>query len=297
MPRGIPKAGFRKTRNSLMANKTVAMTNMLGVMIEPEIPEILETDEEIEAKLSERFEVLSLMTDAALAGDINSLIISGPAGLGKSFSVEKALEDWDPNGNNYRIVKGYLKAVALFKLLYQYRAKGQVLVFDDADKVFLDEIALNLLKAALDSTERRIISYMSEYVMIDEETAEQLPKSFRYEGTIIFLTNYNFSHMISRGGGIAPHLEALMSRSHYVDLAMKTRRDYFIRIRQVVRGGMLRDLGMTTDQEIDVMDFIEVNQDKLNELSLRMAIKLAALRRMNSENWRKVAKITCCKVL
>jgi hypothetical protein len=288
MPRGVPKNGFRKPRNS---PKT--MERMLSVHQNPE-PLVVETDEEIETKLAERFEVLSLMTDAALAGDINSLIVSGPAGLGKSYTVEKALETWDPNELNHRTVKGYVKATALYKLLYQHRAKGQVLVFDDADDVFLDETAINLLKGALDSTERRIISYMTEGSLIDDETAERLPKSFRFEGTVVFISNYDFFKLIERGSKLAPHLSALISRSHYIDLAMKTKRDYIIRIRQVISEGLFTNRGLDEKGVSDVLNFIENNSEKLHELSLRTAIKIGDLRKRN-KNWQRIASITCMR--
>lgn len=288
MPRGVPKAGFRKTRNS-----TASLQRMLEVYQPATV--VVETDEEIEQKLADRFEVLGLMTDGALSGDINSLIVSGPAGLGKSYTVEKALEAWDPNAVNHRVLKGYIKATALYKLLYAHRARGQVLVFDDADDVFLDETAINLLKAALDSTDRRIISYMTEGSLIDDETAERLPKSFQYEGTIIFITNYDFDGMIDRGSKLAPHLQALVSRSHYVDLAMKTNRDYIIRIRQVVRQGLLENIGLSSAQQREVCSFIESNQDTLRELSLRMALKLGTICRRHGAKWMKIARITACR--
>ena len=98
--------------------------------------------------------------------------------------------------------------------------------------------------------------------------------------------------MIARGHKLAPHLEALMSRSHYVDLGMKSKRDYLVRIKQVVRSGMLSDL---TDREKgDVLEYIEANQDRLRELSLRMAIKIGALRKNNAK-WRQLADVTCCR--
>ena len=287
MPRGVPKSGFRKPRTNVAIKRMLEVTQPASV--------IVETDDEIEQKLTDRFEVLGMMTEAALAGDVNAMIVSGPAGLGKSYTVEKALESWDPNGTNHRTIKGYVKATALFKLLYAHRARGQVLVFDDADDVFLDETAINLLKAALDSTERRIISYMTEGSLIDDETAERLPKSFQFEGTVIFITNYDFDGMIERGNKLAPHLQALVSRAHYVDLAMKNKRDYIIRIRQVVRMGLLQNIGLTSAAQREVCEFIESNQDRLRELSLRMALKLGAVRRRNPNNWTKVARITCCR--
>lgn len=290
MPRGVPKNGYRKTRTT----KTDKMDKIMNVA-QPSEPVIVETDEEIEQKLNDRFEILTDMANAAIDGDVRALIVSGPAGLGKSFTVEKALEAWDPNATSHRIVKGYVKAPALYKLLYQHRTAGSVLVFDDADDVFLDETAIGLLKAALDTTDKRIISYMTEGTLIDEESAERLPKSFQFEGTVIFITNYDFDAMIDRGSRLAPHLSALVSRAHYIDLAMKNQRDYLIRIRQVVRGGLLQNIGLDATAQTDVLNFIEKNATRLRELSLRVALKIGILRRKNDTNWMKRAIVTCCK--
>lgn len=298
MPRGVPRAGYRQPRQSKssMANPLsgAKLSKIMNVQITSE-PVTIETDAEIEQKLNDRFEVLADMTDAATSGGIRSMIVSGPGGLGKSYTVEKTLRSWDPSGTNYQVVRGYIRPTGLFKLLYQNRAPGQVLVFDDADSVFLDDVSINLLKAVCDSTDERIVSYMTEGVLIDEDTAERLPKSFKFEGTIIFITNIDMDSMVDSGSKLAPHFEALITRSHYIDLAMKTRRDYIIRIKQVVGSGMLRTRGLDADAESDVMDFIDQNQDRLRELSLRMALKLADIRKRNSKTWKKTALVTCCK--
>jgi hypothetical protein len=212
--------------------------------------------------------------------------------LGKSFTVERTLGQWDPNGVNHTIVKGYVRATGLIKLLYQFREEGQVVVFDDADTIFFDDTSLNLLKAVCDTTERRRVSWLSEGKLMDEETGEIIPRTFDFEGTIIFITNYDFDQMIEKGHKLAPHLNALISRSHYIDLALKTRRDYLVRIRQVIREGMLAEL--TDDQRNDVMSYIERNHARLRELSLRMAIKIGNLRKSN-DNWERLANVTCCR--
>ena len=98
--------------------------------------------------------------------------------------------------------------------------------------------------------------------------------------------------MIDKGHKLAPHLAAMVSRSHYIDLAMRTRRDYLVRIRQVIKQGLLSDLSMA--ERSDVILFIEKNSDKLRELSLRMAIKLGGLRKQGKD-WEKMARITCCR--
>jgi hypothetical protein len=256
------------------------------------LPNCNESEDQIEARIAERFDILEMLADSCIAGDSRALIVSGPAGLGKSYTVEKKLEQWDPSGNNYTITKGYVRATGLVKLLYAYREAGQVLVFDDADAIFFDDISLNLLKAVCDTTERRVVSWLSEGKLLDEDTGELVPRSFVFEGSIIFISNYDFDAMIDRGHKLAPHLQAMVSRAHYLDLAMKTRQDYLVRIRQVVAQGLLSHLDF--DQQVDVLTFIEAYAENLRELSLRMALKVASIRK-TSNNWQKVAKITCCK--
>lgn len=251
-----------------------------------------ETDAEIEARLAERFEILDILAEACTCGNSRALIVSGPAGLGKSYTVEKRLADWDPSGVNHTIVKGYVRATGLVKLLHSYKDEGQVIVFDDADSIFMDDVSLNLLKAVCDTTERRVVSWMSEGKLVDDETGMLVPRTFEFNGTIIFISNYDFDAMIDRGHKLSPHLQALVSRAHYIDLAMKSRRDYLIRIKQVIKQGLLSDLGR--EELYDVMTFIDKNSEKLRELSLRMALKIGALRKQGS-NWEKVARITCCK--
>lgn len=288
MPRGVPKAGFRKTKKRMTGEQKM-------FDLEP-MPETRETDAQIEQKLADRFEILESLTYSAISGEANALIVSGPAGLGKSYTVEQALSDWDPEGACHTIVKGYVKATGLYKLLYQFRNKGQVIVFDDADSIFFDDTALNMLKAVCDTTETRKVSYLAEFNMVDEETAELIPRQFEFNGTIIFISNIDFDAQIEKGNKLAPHMQAMISRSHYIDLAMKTRRDYMIRIKQVVRQGLLSSRGLNDIESAQVMNFVEKNQDSLRELSLRIAIKVADLRRSKPDNWEKIAKITCCKM-
>lgn len=290
MPRGVPKAGYRKT--------AAAVARQTGSdMLQKVVPMVVvqnETDEEIEARLAERFDILAELTDAAIKGHSRALVVSGPAGLGKSYTVEEKLTQWDADAVNHTIVKGYVRPTGLYRLLYQHRMPNQVIVFDDADAIFFDDVSLNLLKAVCDTTERRVVSYMSEKIMVDEDEAVTIPKSFEFKGTIIFITNLDFDQMIEKGHKAAPHMQALVSRSHYIDLAMKTRRDYMVRIKQVVKQGLLGK--MPKAQQDDVMAFLDKNQDKLRELSLRMAIKVAAIRKLDKPNWMAMAKATCCKL-
>jgi hypothetical protein len=122
------------------------------------------SDEEVMARIRERFEILDEMTKAAVAGDVRAMIVSGPPGVGKSYGVEKIVEAaclFDKiSGKRLRaeVVKGSATALGLYQTLYKYSDKNCVLVFDDCDSILLDDVALNLLKGALDSGKKRKIS-------------------------------------------------------------------------------------------------------------------------------------------
>ena len=285
MPRGVPKNGFRMTRKRKLAGVKVSV---------PVKPVKVETMEEIESKLEDRFGALEIMAEATGKGINRSLIVSGPAGLGKSFTVEQKLADLEKKGAHVTYIKGYVRPMALYTLLYNSRFPNSVLVFDDSDSIFHDDVSMNLLKGACDSTDRRVLHWLSKSIdnMTDED-GDSVPEKFEFEGSIIFITNYDFDNMIDSGSKLAPHFEALVSRSHYLDLAMKTKMDYMVRIKQVVRGGMLKQRGFNEIESVLVMQFIENNMERLRELSLRMVVKISGLYKMDKTNWQKLAKQTC----
>lgn len=280
MPRGIPKSGFRQTAKRVSGIEFGSLETVQ-----------YETDEEIEARLHERFSCLEDLTVSTIAGDSRSLIVSGPPGLGKSFTVERVLGDKDES--EYRLVKGFVRATGLYRLLYEMRHKNSVVVFDDCDSIFFDDVTLNLLKAACDTTERRRISWRAETKMRDEDE-DPIPTTFDFEGSVIFITNYDFDKMMSTGHKLAEHVAAMVSRSHYIDLTLKTKRDFIVRIKQVINSGMLSDR-LTKKQIGECVSFIESNSDRIRELSLRMAIKIATLMKTHPTTWERIARVTCLK--
>lgn len=256
------------------------------------LPTSNETEDQIESRISERFDILAQLSKGTTDGDVRAMIASGGPGLGKSFTVERVLREYDPTESVYTVVKGYTRPTGIVKLLYQFRHPGNVIVLDDADSVFNDDISLNLLKAVCDTTERRVVSWLSEGKLVDEDTAEIVPRSFVFEGSVIFITNLDFDRMIDKGHKLAPHLEALVSRAHYLDLTLKTKQDYLVRIRQVVEQGLLSHLDI--EEQADVLTFIDAYSDNMRELSLRAVIKLGNLRKTNA-NWERIARITMCR--
>lgn len=253
-----------------------------------------ETDEEISLRIADTYESMETLVAAVSANTVNSLIIAGAPGLGKSYTVNKVLNEVNSGEFGYTFHRGYLRATHLFRLLWENRFAGQTIVLDDTDAIFGDETALNILKAALELKTTRRIGWGSEKEFIDED-GEVIPRYFDYEGSVIFLTNLPIRDLIASGSKNAPHLSALESRSLVLDLKIKTRREYMVKIKQTVNSGMLRDKGFSQSEESEILEFVESNMEKLTELSLRMIEKIAALFRANPSNWEKLVKTVCFK--
>lgn len=290
MPRGVPKSGVRMTKKRLDA--AMQHTGLAPVLAQPKVVIQSETDAEIAERLGDRFEAMHTMAMATFRGYNKTLIISGPAGVGKSHTVTQIMEQMEDE-KLCTFVKGYVRPTGLYKMLYENRHKDCVVVFDDADSVFLDDVCLNLLKAACDMTRVRRLSWLTETKMEDED-GERLPRNFEFEGSIIFITNYDFDLLIEKGNKLAPHFQALISRSHYLDVGIKTKRDYIVRLKQVVAGGVLDNQMLDDAEKTEIMDFVIENQDRLRELSIRMLLKLMALMQMGGD-WKKMARATCMK--
>lgn len=252
------------------------------------------SEEEIISRLNEREELIKELVRGTYEGGYRSIIISGPAGLGKSYTVYSTLHSVDPNSINYRVVKGYIRATGLFKLLYECKEQGQVLVLDDADKILSDETSLNLLKAACDSGELREISWQSEAILISED-GERIPKTFEYKGSVILITNYDIDGIIeNKKSKLGPHLQAIISRALYIDFGMKSIREYYIKVKMIAKSGELFKVEGLTDQEIeDVLLYMKDNVKCLREVTLRMAKKLGQMRKTNPKNWKNIANVTC----
>ena len=262
--------------------------------IEAREPAVVETDEEIEQRISDRYESMEIFIEAVAANTVNSLIIAGAPGLGKSYGVNKVLHRVNGGEYGYVFHRGYIRATHLFRLLWENRLKGQTIVLDDTDSLFDDSTALNILKAALELKETRMIGWGSEKDFTDQD-GETIPRYFDYEGSIIFLTNLPFSELAQGTGKHAPHLSALESRSLVLDLKIKTKREYMIKIKQTIKAGMLTEKGLTNDEADLIYNFMNTNIDKLKELSIRMCEKITALYLMDKENWVKLATTVCLK--
>ena len=143
-----------------------------------------ETDEQIIERIRSRFNMLRDMTKAVKKGDVRAMIVSGPPGVGKSHGVEEVLDRYNTlaqlgASKKYDVVKGAMSPIGLYVKLFNYADKDNVLVFDDCDSVLMDDLALNILKAALDSGKKRKIFWNADSAKL---RAEGIPNKFEFKG-------------------------------------------------------------------------------------------------------------------
>ena len=272
----------------------------LGFDVEdmPPIPVVVtkvkESDEDIDKRIEEAYETLSTLVTGVAENKIRSLIVSGAAGVGKSYETKQTLEAHGKS--DYVFVNGYLKNSGLFKLLYDNRFENQVVIIDDSDKILTEMDSISMLKNALELKQTRTISWLSEKQFISEETGEPIPKTFQYEGSMIFLTNMDFQAQIQKDTILSPHLAALDSRSIYLDLKIKNRRDILARIKQVINeSDILTSKGIYEYEQQILMQYLTDNLDNLKELSLRTIEKLASLYTANPDKWRSLSDAVMLK--
>lgn len=265
---------------------------------EQKMTNVVESDEQIMERLRERFEILEDMTKAVKGGKVRAMVVSGAPGVGKSFGVEKVLRNHDVFANiandnslkRYEVIKGAISPLGLYSKLYNYRGDKNIVVFDDCDNLFYDELSLNLLKAALDTSEKRSLHWNADSYKLKDE---QVPNSFEFNGGIVFITNVDFEHIRSKK--LRDHLNALQSRCHYLDLTIHNDRERLLRIKQIVNDGMLDNHKLSAEVKTDVVDHIINNKSKLRELSLRTVIKCADLAVAMPDKWKRVSELTLMK--
>lgn len=275
--------------NGMKGNGIVISTNYEQVFVASE------TEEEALERLNDTFLMLDEIVDACSKNEIRGLVVSGPPGIGKSFGVEKQLESANMfrtiKGDDpmYEFVSGGVSSIGLYQKLYHNRQKTKTLVFDDADGIFQDDESLNLLKAALNSGDKRHICWNKESRILGYE---DIPEAFDFEASIIFLTNIDFEKSIAKGSRIGAHLEALMSRTHYLDLEIGNLRDRLLVIKLRVSQGMLSSYSFTSQQEQDILNFVMNNAEYMREISLRAVKKVADFVKTNPTTWAKMAEAT-----
>lgn len=236
--------------------------------------------------INDRFKFVNELVTMVAKGQTPSVVITGEGGLGKSYTVTKALKDAGlkdvtemevgetvtPRGT-YRIVKGFSTAKGLYRILYENR--NSIIVFDDTDAILKDADALNILKGALDSYDKRIITW-------NTSRTDDLPRLFTFTGGIVFISNMKMNKID----------QALRTRSMCVDLSMTS--DQKVERMEAIAyaPSFMPELGVHTKRE--AMEVIKDNRHAAKELSLRSLIMVTKIRSAGTRDWKNLAKYMLC---
>lgn len=260
------------------------------------------TDAEVLKAVHDRFDVMDSLTHGSTKGDVRSLIISGAPGIAKTYTVEKILNETKEKNPNFifNVIKGNISPVNLYMYLHDNSAYGNVTVLDDADSIFFEGSGdgIAILKAALDSTPVRTIHWHSETSAFKKDGEVVYNKSFDYNGTMIFITNTDFQGIIDEGRSrLVPHLEALMSRSMYLDLAVHNRRAIAIWVNYLIqqKNILVYHYGVSKTQQKQAVDWLLDNRDTVRTLSIRDAMKIGQMMAAEGSDWERTAEILLLK--
>lgn len=223
--------------------------------------------------VEDRFKYIAGIADMVINGVSPSALITGIAGIGKTYLVKERFElAGKQEGIDFHFVTGHSSPMGLYRYLYEHR--DSTIVFDDCDSVFKDAIAVNLLKSALDSYDVRKVNWVSERMPDDLES------EFEFEGSIIFISNLDESRID----------EAVKSRTFVIDLQLTRKEivEYMKSIADVIEPDMkLKD-------KHEVIDYLNDVKDTFKQFNLRTFIKVARIRKgatMAGIDWRKMALV------
>lgn len=222
--------------------------------------------------VTERFKFIDQFVNLVGSGKLNSFILTGSGGLGKTHAVIEGLkrkglkEDTIGHDGDFIFIRGYSTAKALYRTLWEQN--GKVIIFDDADSVHKDPIGANILKAALGSEDKRVISWGAEF-----PESESLPNRFEFRGRVVFISNLSQEQFP----------QALLSRSMKVDLTLNTE-EKLERIREV-----FKEIKGDVEEKADVLEFIDQYADVASDLNIRSCLNILKLKRDVGDDWKRLA--------
>lgn len=190
-------------------------------------------EDEVKATPEERFADMESYIHKVIIGFKPLAVICGAPGVGKTYRIMKAIQSFGKQkGQDYGLIKGKSTAANLYMTFHDYKDAGKLVVIDDADEVVKDDVAINIIKAACDSSDERWVSWGTarppempeEVAMMCDDAVQRgekyfYPKEFEMKGGLIIITNMNAGSL---------------------DTAIKNR-------------GLLCDLNFTTNEILDIV--------------------------------------------
>ena len=205
----------------------------------------------LSADINERFSYFKSLATLVMEKKLRSLFVTGEGGIGKSFTVQEILEFEElQEETDYVMVKGYTTARAMYNTLRDNAEK--IIIFDDCDPALTNPEGKGILKASLDTYDKRVVSWL---------TAKGGSERFQFNGSVIFLSNKNRESVD----------QAILSRSIVVDLYMTE--DEKIERMGFILEGLNCVSQLTPEERWEVLNMIDKYKYTIQELNLRTLIK------------------------
>lgn len=301
----VDKTGIKLGAVKFHANTAITVMGGVPETLVPTYSDVENTAkcEELETVSAEvMYQDLEDLVNMVIADVQPSLIVCGPPGTGKTYTVKKIIKDKGlQRGNQWKYIKGQTSPFGLYASLFLNKEK--LIVFDDTDAIWKDKVAVNLLKAALDSDDERLISwnsgktYSPDYPPYEiaefggNETEAQLayfaaeqklPNEFIFDGQIIFMSNQNRNELDS----------AVKNRSYVIDINLSTE-DVIRRIKSIMPDFTNKGKRYPLDVQKDALAAIEelVSKDS-RYISIRTFTQFLKTRNSGSPRWKELVKYT-----
>jgi len=219
-----------------------------------------------------------------------SALVFGPPGMGKTHLIEAGLKRAGKKiGEDYLIARSHITPRQLYAMLYCMRQAGQYVIVDDCDAVMTSEDGLNVLKAATDSTFRKV-GWATSKAGVKLPNGEEVPDEYEFNGTVIIATNVQQSIR----GKSAQHFAALRSRSVTWQMNYDSKEEQFAYIFHLIVDKNYLDAteetALTWAQKIDLIKFIMSNLSIADRLDLRKPQHIARVMRAKPNNWQNHAR-------
>jgi hypothetical protein len=275
---GVPYKKILRLRRNLNSSENVSRVEVNNT----------QTLEDKVKLLDELMEDIYDISRKVAAGAFNSLFISGRAGTGKTFNVERGLKDEGlDEGDDFIVVSGAASVIMIYKTLFQFN--GKTIVFDDCDSVFKDQDGRNIFKSALDTKKVRQISYLKrssmvyDVVELQDKPEEEfnaiesglVPNRFDFTGRVIFISNLDKEKADPDG--------AIRSRSILIDVAPD---DMTLMERMKRMLPKLEPHDMPLKDKEEIFDFLKDSKN----VSMRTFVKAAGFKTAGLKNWKRMAE-------
>jgi len=188
------------------------------------------------------------------------LIVMSKAGYGKTSLLKEVM-----GKKEYVYINTHSTPLRTYISLFEKRDSPAV--FDDLDAIFSSSIMTSLLKSLADTSTIKELHYNTTSSLLGN-----IPESFKTTSNVCILVNeFNIKN---------PALQPLIDRGFFVSFC-PSKKEIMSKIKQISKSQSI------SKNEKCVLDFLEENYEKIENLSLRTYIKALQLFRDNEKTWKE----------